>query len=78
VSTTAGAVTVPASFAVIVVLDGEGTLGWSGDRRPMRRGDAFVVPYAAGELTFDGGVTAIVAQPPDPGAPDPIEWDVTT
>jgi len=76
VSVTAGPVTVPASFAVIVVLDGEGTLGWSGERRPIRRGDALVVPYAAGELTFDGAVTAIVAQPPDPAAADPIEWDM--
>lgn len=77
VSATAGPVTVPTSFAVIVVLDGEGTLGWSADQRPIRRGDAFVVPYAAGELTFSGAVSAIVAQPPDPAAPDPIEWDVT-
>jgi mannose-6-phosphate isomerase len=78
VSTAAGSVTVPPSFAVVVVLDGDGTLGWSGDRRPISRGDAFVVPYAAGELTFDGDVTAIVAQPPDPAAPDPIEWDVAS
>ena len=47
-----------------------------GERRPIRRGDALDVPYAAGELTFDGAVTAIVAQPPDPAAADPIEWDM--
>ncbi|CAN5711212.1 class I mannose-6-phosphate isomerase [soil metagenome] len=76
VRTAAGPVTVPASFAVIVVLDGDGTLACTGDRRPIRRGDAFVVPYAAGELTFDGTLSAIVAQPPDPSAADPIEWDV--
>ena len=69
------AVTVAESFAVVVVLDGEGTLGWSGERRPIGRGDAFVVPHAAGELTFEGAVSAIVAQPPDPATADPIEWD---
>jgi mannose-6-phosphate isomerase len=78
VATSDGPLTVSASFAVVVVLDGEGTLRWSGDRRPIRRGDAFVVPHAAGELTFDGAVSAIVAQPPDPAAPDPIEWDVAS
>ena len=78
VSTSAGPVTVPASFAVVVVLDGEGTLGWSGVRRPIPRGDAFVVPHAAGGLTFDGAITAIVAQSPDPAVPDPIEWDVAS
>ena len=35
------------------------------------RGDAFVVPHAAGPLTFGGGVAAIVAQPPAPDAPEP-------
>ena len=73
-----GPVTVPASFAVVVVLDGAGSLGWSGGRRPITRGDAFVVPHAAGELTFEGTVSAIVAQPPDPALADPIEWDVTS
>ena len=72
------AVTLPASFAVVVVLDGEGRLGWSGERRPIGRGDAFVVPHAAGDLTFEGTVSAIVAQPPDPATPDPIEWDVAS
>ena len=76
VSAAGGPITVPASFAVVVVLDGEGTLSWSGDERPINRGDAFVVPHGAGELTFDGTVTAIVAQPPDPAAADPIEWDM--
>ena len=78
VATSDGPVAVPASFALVVVLDGDGTLGWSGDRRSMTRGDAFVVPHAAGELTFEGTVAAIVAQPPDPAAPDPIEWDVAS
>lgn len=75
VSSTSGPTTVPASFSVVVTLDGAGSLGWSGDQCPITRGDAFVVPHAAGELTFEGSVSAIVAQPPDPAVPDPIEWD---
>ena len=42
--------------------------------RRSPRGDALVVPHAAGPLTFDGGVvSAVVAQPPSPDAPEPVE-----
>lgn len=71
-------VTVPASFSVVIVVDGAGTVAWSGGYRTIDRGDAFVAPHGAGELTFDGRVTAVVAQPPDPDAPDPVEWDTAS
>jgi mannose-6-phosphate isomerase len=69
----AAAVTVPAAFSVLVVTAGAGTLGWTSGHSPIGRGDALVVPHAAGPLTFDGEVSAIVAQPPAADAPDPVE-----
>ena len=72
VSTPVATVTVPASFASSWSTAAASSAGRE-DARPIDRGDAFVVPHAAGALTFDGGVTAIVAQPPDPDAPDPVE-----
>ena len=67
--------TVPASFSVVVVTEGAGALHWTGGTAPSARGDAFVVPHAAGPLTITAGVGAIVAQPPAPDAPDPIEQE---
>lgn len=66
---------VPAAFSVVIVLDGEGTLAWSGGQRRIGRGDAFVVSHAVGGLSFHGRVSAVVAQPPDPSSPDPVELD---
>ena len=70
------AVTVPASFSVVVVTEGAGALHWSGGTAPAERGDVFVVPHAAGPLTITAGVGVIVAQPPAADAPDPIEREV--
>jgi hypothetical protein len=36
----------------------------------LRRGDAVLIPYAAGEGEVRGDVTAIRCRPPDPGAPE--------
>ncbi len=63
----------PAAFSVVVVIEGAGTIEWAGGSEPVARGDAFVVPHAAGPLTFSRGVAAIVAQPPAPDAPEPVE-----
>ena len=43
-------------FAVLVVLDGEGKLGTHGgaDPLPLARGDAVLVPWAAGPTRLDG------------------------
>jgi mannose-6-phosphate isomerase len=67
--------TVPPAFAVVVVTGGGGTLHWADGSSPITSGDAFVVPHAAGPLTFDGNVTAVVAQPPAADAPEPDEPD---
>jgi mannose-6-phosphate isomerase len=73
VDSRATAVTVPAAFTVVVVTAGAGTVRWAGGQSAVNRGDALVVPFAAGALTFEGDVTAVVAQPPAPDAPEPVE-----
>jgi mannose-6-phosphate isomerase len=59
-----GAVQVEAGFAVVVVLDGAGTIA----ERAVTRGDALVVPFAAGAVTVEGELTAIACRPPESGA----------
>jgi mannose-6-phosphate isomerase len=61
------AITLHPSFAVIVVLDGTGTLRWehSGKLRIVK-GDTLVVPYGVGELELEGGLTVIRCRPPAP------------
>ena len=56
-----GSVELPQGFAVVIVLAGAGTLGGL----EVGRGDALLVPYAAGPVTADGDVTAIVCRPPE-------------
>jgi mannose-6-phosphate isomerase len=73
VASTDAAVTVPAAFSVVVVTGGAGTMRWAHGSEPLARGDAFVVPHAAGPLTFSPGLTAVVSQPPAPDAPEPVE-----
>ena len=73
VDDTGAATTVAAAFSVVVVIGGAGTIEWADGTEPVTRGDAFVVPHAAGPLTFSRGVAAIVSQPPVPDAPEPVE-----
>ena len=61
-----GDVTLPvASFAVVVVTGGAGSLLTGSDPMPIARGDTLVVPASAGPLTFTGNVEAIVCLPPE-------------
>jgi mannose-6-phosphate isomerase len=46
-------------FSVLVVVAGEGRLTGEKDDLALRRGDALLVPYAAGPLRLDGQVQAI-------------------
>jgi mannose-6-phosphate isomerase len=55
-----------AGFAVLVGLEGEGTLG----ELEFRRGSAILVPHAAGPLVVGGDVAALRCRPPDPAAPE--------
>jgi mannose-6-phosphate isomerase len=50
-----------ASFAVIVVIDGAGQIA----ELDVQRGDAILVPHAAGAVTAAGELTAIVCRPPE-------------
>lgn len=60
-----GQVTLPeASFAVLVVTAGAGTVEWAGGRLPVRGGQTLVVPHAAGALSFAGDVDVIACLPP--------------
>jgi mannose-6-phosphate isomerase len=63
-------VSVEAGFAVLVVLSGGGVLAPAdGDDLPVRRGDAVVVPWAAGPWSVDGDVRGMLCRPPAPDAP---------
>ncbi len=63
-----GAVALPeASFAVLVVVAGSGAIGWDDGRIPVRAGQTFVVPFAAGPLTIDGDLDLIACLPPAVG-----------
>jgi mannose-6-phosphate isomerase len=52
-------------FAVLIVLDGAGTLRAGGGELELRRGAAALVPYAAGPAQLEGELVAIVCRPPD-------------
>jgi mannose-6-phosphate isomerase len=55
------------SFAVLVVLEGEGTLRTErGDELALRAGTTALVPFAAGATTVSGDLDAIRCLPPDP------------
>jgi mannose-6-phosphate isomerase len=56
-----------ASFAVLVVLDGAGTLRTEhGGSVELRKGQTLVVPHAAGNSTVDGSLTLVRCRPPSP------------
>jgi mannose-6-phosphate isomerase len=67
----AGPVDVPAGFAVLVVLGGEGDLA-AEEAAPLalRRGDIALVPWAAGSWSVTGEVTGVLSRPPAPDAPE--------
>lgn len=63
-----GAVELPEpAFSVLVVAAGSGTLAWEGGRVPVRAGQTFVAPFAAGPLTVDGDLDVIACLPPAVG-----------
>lgn len=55
-----GSVQLPAGFAVVIVVDGAGTLAGL----DVTRGDALLVPHAAGPVGADGDLVAIACRPP--------------
>jgi mannose-6-phosphate isomerase len=63
---TDSAIELDPSFAVLVVLDGDGRLhAEGGEPLALRRGDTVVVPHAAGSSKLDGGLVAVRCLPPE-------------
>jgi mannose-6-phosphate isomerase len=55
------------SFAVLVVMDGTGTLRTEhGGEYALTKGDTFLVPFDTGESTVEGDLTVIRCRPPAP------------
>jgi mannose-6-phosphate isomerase len=61
VATASGSVQMRTGFAVVLVLDGAGSIAGV----DVARGDALLVPHAAGAITADGDLTAVVCRPPE-------------
>jgi mannose-6-phosphate isomerase len=59
----AGADLEPA-FAILVVVDGDGSLTWPGGTLGVRRGDTLLVPFAAGSVALTGSASAVRCLPP--------------
>jgi mannose-6-phosphate isomerase len=60
-----GSVELDASFAVLVVLAGRGTLRTEhGGTVELAKGETIVVPHSAGSSTVDGELTAVRCRPP--------------
>lgn len=53
-----------AAFAILVVVEGEGTLTWPGGSLGVRRGNTLLVPHAAGEVSVAGSMSAVRCLPP--------------
>jgi mannose-6-phosphate isomerase len=69
----AGGAQLDAGFAILLVLDGSGTLATDGGEVALKRGTAVLVPHAAGGGELRGDVTAIRSRPPAPDAGE-REW----
>ena len=63
------AVEVPAGFALLVVLDGAGSVRAAGGSLEVSRGDVALVPYASGDWQLTGNVQGVLCRPPAPDAP---------
>jgi mannose-6-phosphate isomerase len=57
-----------ASFAILVVLEGDGHLVVEDEKLPIRKGQTLVAPYAAGPTSITGPVTVLRCLPPAPPA----------
>jgi mannose-6-phosphate isomerase len=69
VRTRAAPATLPASFAILIVLAGEGRLVTeAGEEHPLRRGATVLVPHAAGRTEVSGPLDLVRCLPPAPDA----------
>ena len=63
-------VQVEAGFAIAIAVNGRGVLSAGGSGHEITRGDALLMPHAAGDWSVSGDVTVMVCRPPDPRAPE--------
>ncbi|MEY2990161.1 MAG: hypothetical protein RLZZ163_1077 [Actinomycetota bacterium] len=62
--------TVDAGFSIVLVTAGRGVLTFGDHGQEVTRGDAVVIPYAAGSWRLEGGAVAMVCRPPAADAPE--------
>lgn len=53
-------------FAVLVVLEGSGSLSWAEGELPVAAGQTLLLPFGAGAVSLTGIVTAVRCRPPAP------------
>lgn len=58
-----GEVRVPRGFAVAIVLDGPGEMGWSGGVRGMTKGQVYAVPAGLGDWAVSGSARVAICRP---------------
>jgi mannose-6-phosphate isomerase len=66
----AGATLLPATFSILVVTSGSGTLQWGERTLDVARGDTVLIPFAAGDCLLRGSLDVVRCLPPDPASPD--------
>ncbi len=59
-----GEAAIEPGFSILVVLDGDGALGWADGELPVRRGSTVLVPDAAGEIVLRGTLRLLRCRPP--------------
>lgn len=52
------------SFVIVIVCEGEGTIGWTDGTLHAKSGDCFLLPAPLGEYTLDGNMTVLRSQVP--------------
>lgn len=72
IDTSESPVTVDAGFAVIVALEGAGTITAEDGTHPIAKGDVLLMPYAAGAWVADGALTCVACRPPAPDAAEAV------
>lgn len=56
--------TTPESFVIIIVCEGEGTIGWPEGSVHAKPGDCFLLPATLGAYTLDGAMTVLRSRVP--------------
>lgn len=56
--------TSPESFTIVIVCEGEGTIGWTDGLLTAKAGDCFVLPAPLGAYSLDGNMTVLRSRVP--------------